>query len=159
ASARTVPAERVAASTMTRLAPCAHLSISEGSELCPASAAVGPSGEAVTTRMGVSVLDAGGRNVLGEPDRLSLPPKKYGSDPRDVASTSSTRSPRAESALPSVATRLVVPTPPEREKTCSTGTSEAKVRAESTCGTGPPSRISLSTNQRALVGSSAPAGI
>ena len=53
------------------------------------------------------MLDAGGRNVLGEPDRPSLPPKKYGSDPRDVASTKSTRSPRAESHSYQILSRVL----------------------------------------------------
>ena len=98
--------------------------------------------------MGVSLLAPGGVNVRNWPGRWSVAPKKKGSRPKAAVSTRSTRSPRADRARPSVATILVLPTPPASEKTAIAGAREATGGGATSTGAGAPSNTPRSANQR-----------
>ena len=156
---RVVAPEAVGKSTRTRLAAREWRSTSCIIQSCPPASPAGLSGSSASSCTGASLLAPGGLKVRSIPGRWSRAPKKKGSSPNAAVSTSKTRSPREESARPSEATRLVLPTPPAREKTASTGTlAGASAGACSTvaaCG----SKTLLSANQPLAMRSREPASV
>jgi len=88
-----------------------------------------------------------------------MAPKKNGSNPKAAVSTSRTRSPRADSARPSVATRLVLPTPPASEKTAVAGGRATMGGGIGSTGAGVPSKIPRNAYQREVSRSREPCSV